>query len=173
MPETLSYTVASTCLSEALIASSSKGVCAILLGEPTADLLADAGGRFANCQFIRDDAALEPVARHFSRCVGAQPQPWSLPLDMRGTQFQYHVWQTLQSIAPGSTVSYSMLAQMLGKPRACRAVASACAANPLAIVVPCHRVLRQDGTLGGYRWGLHRKQQLLQWEKQRLALDSP
>lgn len=170
MPEILRYTYTPTCVGPALIVCSNKGLCAVLLGDCEAQLRRDAIARFINCTLEPDETALEPVCEQIRRCIGNPREPWSLALDIRGTEFQCSVWHALLAIPPGVTVSYSTLAATLGKPHACRAVASACAANPVAIVVPCHRVLRHDGTLGGYRWGLQLKQWLLRRENELLRL---
>ncbi len=114
----------------------------------------------------RDDAALGPWRVGLDRLIDGQDSHPSLPLDIRATAFQRRVWEHLQRIPRGETQSYSAVAKKLGMPKATRAVARACATNPVAIAIPCHRVVREDGELGGYRWGIERKEQLLAMEKQ-------
>ncbi len=158
------YAVSSCALGYCLVAESERGICAILLDDSEAALL-------AQLQQIFPHARREPgsarFAEHIAQVVARLDNPLSpftLPLDLRGTTFQLQVWQALRTLAPGETVSYQTLAAKMGKPKAVRAVASACAANKLAVVVPCHRVVRADGGLSGYRWGVARKAQLLRQE---------
>lgn len=148
-------------LGSILVAATAKGVCAILLGDDPEALVHDLERRFARARLIGADADFE---RLVAQVVGLVEQPRlaaALPLDIRGTAFQQRVWQALAAIPAGSTRSYAELADALGAPRAVRAVASACAANPLAVAIPCHRVVRGDGGLAGYRWGVERKRELL------------
>ena len=147
----------------ALVAATERGIAAVLLGDDRTALIADLQQRFARAQLDTGGALLhrwsDVVLGALAHPSAALVQP--VPLDMYGTAFQQQVWQLLRSIPAGQTRSYSAVAQALGQPQAVRAVASACGANPVAVLVPCHRVLRSDGGLGGYRWGLQRKQQLL------------
>ena len=113
----------------------------------------------------RDDAALAEWKTNLGRLMDGQEAPPSLPLDIRATAFQRRVWECLQRIPRGETRSYGAVAKKIGMPKATRAVARACATNPVAVVIPCHRVVREDGELGGYRWGMERKEQLLAMEK--------
>ncbi|MGG4605010.1 methylated-DNA--[protein]-cysteine S-methyltransferase [Paenalcaligenes sp. Me131] len=147
------------------VAQSQHGVCAILLDDDPQTVLQQLQDLFPNAQLIGDDPDFDALVAHV---VGAIEQPnigIHLPLDIQGTAFQERVWQALREIPPGRTISYSELAQRIGSPKAVRAVANACGANKLAFAIPCHRVVRSSGELGGYRWGLARKQQLLQREQ--------
>ena len=155
------FAVGECSLGSILVAATGKGVCAILLGGDPAALVHDLERRFARATLIGGDRAFEQVV---ARVVGLVERPGTggdLPLDIRGTAFQQRVWQALRRIPAGTTASYSALASSLGAPGAARAVASACAANPLAVAIPCHRVVRTDGGLSGYRWGVERKRALL------------
>ena len=149
-----------------LVAATGKGVCSILLGDDPETLLQDLQSRFTGAQLQGGDAGFE---RWMATVIGFVEAPGiglDLPLDIRGTAFQQRVWQALRDIPVGSTASYAEIAERIGAPRAARAVAGACAANTLAVAIPCHRVLRQDGSLSGYRWGVERKQALLEREAQ-------
>ncbi len=162
--ERIRYALGDTSLGRVLIAETDRGLCTILFGEDDAALVADLRARFARAECISDDAAL---ARHFAEVIRLVDDPahgLDLPLDIRGTAFQQKVWSQLRRIPAGKTVSYSELATRIGTPDAARAIAGACAANPLAVAIPCHRVVRADGALSGYRWGVQRKKKLLQRE---------
>ena len=148
-------------LGRCLVAESERGVCAVLPGEDDALLYAELASLFPNARLHPGDEIFrQRVAQVFSH-LDDHRQPFSLPLDLRGTAFQLQVWQALRQIPAGETRSYRQVAQSIGRPRAVRAVASACAANKLALVIPCHRVVREDGALSGYRWGTARKALLL------------
>ncbi|MBW5976193.1 MULTISPECIES: bifunctional DNA-binding transcriptional regulator/O6-methylguanine-DNA methyltransferase Ada [unclassified Klebsiella] len=148
-------------LGRCLVAESERGMCAVLPGESDALLCAELASLFPNARLHPGDEAFrQRVAQVFSH-LDDHRQPFSLPLDLRGTAFQLQVWQALRQIPAGETRSYRQVAQSIGRPRAVRAVASACAANKLALVIPCHRVVREDGALSGYRWGTARKALLL------------
>ncbi|MBZ7394694.1 bifunctional DNA-binding transcriptional regulator/O6-methylguanine-DNA methyltransferase Ada [Klebsiella michiganensis] len=148
-------------LGRCLVAESGRGVCAVLPGEDDALLYAELASLFPNARLHPGDEIFrQRVAQVFSH-LDDHRQPFSLPLDLRGTAFQLQVWQALRQIPAGETRSYRQVAQSIGRPRAVRAVASACAANKLALVIPCHRVVREDGALSGYRWGTARKALLL------------
>ncbi|HHT0474459.1 TPA: bifunctional DNA-binding transcriptional regulator/O6-methylguanine-DNA methyltransferase Ada [Klebsiella michiganensis] len=148
-------------LGRCLVAESERGVCAVLPGEDDALLCAELASLFPNARLHPGDEIFrQRVAQVFSH-LDDHRQPFSLPLDLRGTAFQLQVWQALRQIPAGETRSYRQVAQSIGRPRAVRAVASACAANKLALVIPCHRVVREDGALSGYRWGTARKALLL------------
>ena len=147
-----------------LVAATPQGICAILLGDDADLLVQDLQQRFPQAQLVGGDAAFERWMAQVIGFVDEPTQGLALPLDVRGTAFQQQVWQALRRIPVGSTVSYSELAQTLGMPQASRAVASACAANAIAVAIPCHRVVRRDGALSGYRWGVDRKRALLQHE---------
>ncbi|WP_266181810.1 methylated-DNA--[protein]-cysteine S-methyltransferase [Dyella humicola] len=147
-----------------MVARHGGGICAILLGDSRADVLGDLQQRFPDAAMIEGD---HQAMRLLHKVVALAESPKTtveLPLDMRGTAFQQRVWQALRNIPAGSTTTYADLARRIGAPRAARAVAQACAANHLAIVIPCHRVVRSDGALSGYRWGVERKRILLQRE---------
>ena len=150
-----------------LVARSDKGVCAISLGDDPDALLREVQERFPRAELVGGDAAFE---RLVARVVGLLEAPnigIDLPLDVRGTAFQQRVWQALRRIPAGQTASYAQIADAIGAPRAVRAVAGACAANTLAVAIPCHRVVRSDGGISGYRWGVARKRELLEREANR------
>jgi AraC family transcriptional regulator, regulatory protein of adaptative response / methylated-DNA-[protein]-cysteine methyltransferase len=162
--ETIAYALGACSLGTVLVASTAKGICAILIGDAEEALVQEVRGRFPN-------AALAPAQPGFAQTlarviafVDAPRAAFDLPLDVRGTVFQQRVWDALRRIPPGETVSYTELAERVGQPSAARAVAGACAANPAAIAIPCHRVLRNDGAISGYRWGVERKRALLDRE---------
>lgn len=159
------YGFAQSPLGLLLAAQSERGVCAILFGESREGLREDLLARFpkAECAEAEDD--FDAVLAEVLRLVEAPGAGFSLPLDIRGTAFQQRVWDALRKIPPGRTASYGEIAAMIGAPKAVRAVGSACGANPLSVAVPCHRALRSDGSLGGYAWGLARKQALLERER--------
>lgn len=158
------YTLADCSLGRCLVAESERGICAILLGDDDATLVADLHELFPAAQDMPADTDFQQRVREVIAAINARDAPLSLPLDIRGTAFQQQVWQALRAIPCGETMSYQQLASAIGKPKAVRAVASACGANKLAIVIPCHRVIRGDGALSGYRWGIARKALLLQRE---------
>jgi AraC family transcriptional regulator of adaptative response/methylated-DNA-[protein]-cysteine methyltransferase len=154
-------------LGSVLVAATDQGVCAIELGDDPDALIRDFQDRFHRADLVGGDAAFEALV---ARVVGLVERPrdaavTDLPLDVRGTAFQERVWRALQAIPPGTTTTYGELAQALGVPRAVRAVAGACAANKLAVAIPCHRVVRRDGSLSGYRWGIERKRALIERER--------
>ncbi|WP_260863831.1 bifunctional DNA-binding transcriptional regulator/O6-methylguanine-DNA methyltransferase Ada [Citrobacter sp. Marseille-Q6884] len=158
------YTLADCILGRCLVAESERGICAILLGNDDATLISELHALFPTAQDAPADADFSQHVSEVIAVINSRNTPLSLPLDIQGTAFQQQVWQALRTIPCGETVSYQQLANAIGKPKAVRAVASACAANKLAIVIPCHRVIRGDGALSGYRWGIARKAQLLQRE---------
>ena len=154
-------------LGSTLVASSERDVCAIFLGNNPEKLLQDLQNTFLNADIIGADRDYE---RLVAKVVGFIETPaigLNLPLDIRGTAYQQRVWQALREIPAGKTLSYSQLAQKIGKPKAVRAVASACAVNKIAVAIPCHRIIRNDGALSGYRWGLARRASLLKKESQK------
>lgn len=148
-----------------LIAASGYGICAISIGDDPDALIRDLRGRFPQAD-PGDDAALAAWLAQVAGYVAQPKQGLDLPLDIRGTVFQQRVWQALRGIPAGSTASYSEIARRIGAPKAMRAVGSACAANVLAVAIPCHRAVRNDGSLSGYRWGVERKRTLLAREAQ-------
>jgi len=149
-----------------LLARSARGVCTILLGDTPAELYADLQQRLPKAQLVENDQALAPLLKTITDFLAAPLTSVDFPLDIQGSDFQKSVWAVLQSIPVGQTLSYSEVAERLQKPKAVRAVANACAANPLALVIPCHRILRADGGISGYRWGVERKRALLAKEQQ-------
>ena len=149
-----------------LVAVTERGICKLSLGDAPAPLIADLEAEFERAERIRDDDGVGYwVGRIIAYLEGWQPD-LSLPLDLRATAFQLKVWRELQAIPVGETRSYSEVAAAIGHPTASRAVANACARNPVALVIPCHRIIRADKSLGGYRWGLERKRALLERERQ-------
>ena len=161
---TIRFAVGECSLGSILVAATDKGVCAILLGDDPELLVRDLQDRFDRAELIGGDAEFEGLV---AQVVGLVEQPrlgHDLPLDVRGTAFQQRVWQALQEIPAGETASYAQVAERIGRPSAVRAVAQACAANALAVAIPCHRVVRNDGALSGYRWGVERKRALLERE---------
>jgi AraC family transcriptional regulator, regulatory protein of adaptative response / methylated-DNA-[protein]-cysteine methyltransferase len=162
--ETIRFAVGECSLGSVLVAATGRGVCAILLGDDPDALVQDLQRRFSNAQLVGGDAEFEQLVAKVVGLVESPGQGWNLPLDVRGTAFQQRVWQALREIPAGSTVSYSQVAARVGAPKAVRAVAQACASNAVAVAIPCHRVVRRDGGLSGYRWGVERKRALLQRE---------
>jgi AraC family transcriptional regulator of adaptative response/methylated-DNA-[protein]-cysteine methyltransferase len=163
--QVIRFAVGPCALGEILVAASERGVCAILMGDDAESLLRDLQDRFPAATLMGGDASFEQWVAQVVGFVEAPALGLRLPLDIRGTAFQQRVWQALQAIPAGQTASYSEVAERIGAPKAVRAVASACAANALAVAIPCHRVVRQDGSLSGYRWGIERKRALLACER--------
>jgi AraC family transcriptional regulator of adaptative response/methylated-DNA-[protein]-cysteine methyltransferase len=152
----------STCsLGSILVASSGKGVCAILLDDDPVVLLEQLSDRFPYAAMVAGDEDLAGLVSKVVAFIEAPGCGLDLPLDVHGTAFQRRVWQVLRAIPAGSTLSYAEVAGRIGSPKAVRAVAQACAMNAIAVAIPCHRVIRRDGALSGYRWGIARKQALL------------
>lgn len=152
-------------LGDILVAESPRGICAILLGDSPQALIESLQDHFPHAQLLGNDADFE---YRVATVVGFVDQPaaeLNLPLDIRGTAFQQRVWHALRTIPPGETLSYSQVAERIGSPKAVRAVAGACAANLLAVAIPCHRVVKNDGNISGYRWGVARKKSLLEKEQ--------
>lgn len=158
------FAVAQCSLGALLVAQSNRGVCAISLGDDPETLVHELQDRFPNAELVGGDAAFEEIVAQVVGFVEAPKASLGLPLDLQGTAFQQRVWQALQQIPPGQTVSYAALARRIGQPKAVRAVAQACGANRIAVAIPCHRVVRTDGALSGYRWGVERKRTLLERE---------
>ena len=158
------FAIGQCSLGSILVAQSSKGVCSILMGDDPDRLVRDLEKQFPNANLIGGEPGYEQLV---AKVVGLIEQPglgFDLPLDIRGTAFQRRVWKALQQIPPGSTASYTDVAKKIGMPKAVRAVAQACGSNGLAVAIPCHRVVRLDGSLSGYRWGVERKRSLLERE---------
>ena len=168
----IEFAIGESSLGAILVARSQRGVCAISLGDDADLLLRELQDRFPRAELVGGDTGFE---RLVAQVVGMIEQPnlgIDLPLDVRGTAFQQRVWQALGQIPPGQTASYAQIAQRIGSPKAVRAVAQACAANTLAVASPCHRVVRSDGGLSGYRWGVERKRELLLRENESLSSSS-
>jgi AraC family transcriptional regulator of adaptative response/methylated-DNA-[protein]-cysteine methyltransferase len=161
----ISYTIADSTMGRLLVAVTERGVCAVRMADNDAELEKDLREEFPHAQITRDDSALrEPVQKILNHLDKNEPR-LDLPLDIRATAFQRQVWEKLRTIPYGETVSYAEVAKALGNPGAVRAVGRACATNPVALVIPCHRVVREDQSMGGYRWGLERKKKLLERER--------
>lgn len=160
----ISYTIVDSSMGRLLVAMTERGVCAVRMGDNDAELEKDLREEFPEAQIERAASNLrEPVEKILNHLDHNEPR-LDLPLDIRATAFQRQVWEKLRAIPYGQTASYTDVAKAVGKPRAVRAVGRACATNPVALVIPCHRVVREDKGLGGYRWGLERKQKLLEKE---------
>jgi AraC family transcriptional regulator of adaptative response/methylated-DNA-[protein]-cysteine methyltransferase len=160
------FAVGQCSLGAILVAQSDRGICAILLGDDPHQLVCDLQDQFRRANLIGADTEFEQLIAHVVGFIEAPAIGLDLPLDVRGTAFQERVWQALREIPVGSTASYADIAQRIGSPKAVRAVAQACGANSLAVAIPCHRVVRSDGNLSGYRWGVERKRELLSRETQ-------
>jgi AraC family transcriptional regulator, regulatory protein of adaptative response / methylated-DNA-[protein]-cysteine methyltransferase len=158
------FAVGECSLGAILVAATGKGICAIALGDDPETLLRALQDRFPKAQLIGGDKDFEATVAKVVGLIEAPGVGLDLPLDLRGTLFQQRVWQALREIPAGTTASYGEIAKRIGAPRAVRAVAQACGANPVAVAIPCHRVVRTDGALGGYRWGIARKRALLDRE---------
>jgi AraC family transcriptional regulator, regulatory protein of adaptative response / methylated-DNA-[protein]-cysteine methyltransferase len=161
----ITYAMGKSSLGAVLVARRPAGVCAILLGDNPERLRRDLGEIFQNCTISASDGAL---ACELAAAIGLAERPWGAfepPLAIGGTEFQRRVWSAVRDVPAGETVSYAEIARRIGAPSSLRAVAGACAANVLAIAIPCHRILRSNGSLSGYRWGLERKRTLLEREK--------
>ena len=161
----ISYTIIDSPFGRLLIAATREGICSVSLGESDAFVETALVNEYPAASIQRDDDALKDLASQFSEYFRNQRFGRVLPLDLHGTPFQIKVWERLQSIPPGTTRSYQQIANDLGSPKAVRAVARACASNPTILLIPCHRVVRKNGELGGYRWGLERKRALLMHER--------
>ena len=158
------FAVGQCSLGAILVARSKKGICAITLGDNPDELVRDLQDRFPNANLIGADRGFERLVAQVVGFVEAPRIGLDLPLDVRGTAFQQRVWQALRGIPAGKTASYAEVARRIGKPKAVRAVAQACGANKIAVAIPCHRVVKNDGVLSGYRWGVERKRALLEKE---------
>ena len=162
---TITYAITRCSLGVLLVAATSRGVCTIELGDSPDALRRRLGQRFAKATVVQDDRAVKPCVEAVTRYLDAPAQNIDLPLDVRGTAFQRRVWTALRRLRAGTTTTYTDLARRIGQPRAARAVARACASNTIALAIPCHRVIRGDGSLSGYRWGVERKRTLLDRER--------
>jgi AraC family transcriptional regulator of adaptative response/methylated-DNA-[protein]-cysteine methyltransferase len=161
----IGYAVGSSLLGHVLVASTGRGVCAVILGRSAAELTSQLHNQFPEA-VITEQPDLSLVLAQVLSQLTEHPAALDLPLDLRATAFQMRVWEALRNIPRGETRTYAQLAREIGQPTAVRAVARACATNPVAVVIPCHRVIGSDGKLTGYRWGVERKQKLLEIEKQ-------
>ena len=164
---TLRYTTVPTAVGLMLVAITERGIAAVSFGETEAALVASLRSDYPKAVLRRDRKGLEKPVSRLLQCLNGKAAVGDLPLDVKATAFQRKIWQALQQIPRGQTRSYREIARMIGQPTAARAVARACAGNPVAVVIPCHRVVRGNGHLAGYRWGLERKQRLLAWERTR------
>jgi len=159
------FAIGKSSLGQVLVAVTDKGVAAIFLGDDPDLLIHELRDRFPKADIVAADATLERWMAVIIDLVERPSIRFDLPLDVRGTAFQLRVWEALRRIPAGATANYSEIAIQIGRPSAARAVASACAANPLAIAIPCHRVVRSDESISGYRWGVDRKAELLRRER--------
>jgi len=167
------YTIANCSLGRLLVAATERGVCSVALGDSDAELVKGLFAEYPNASIDSKDTAISPALNLWLNQVlehvnGKSPRI-DLPLDIQATAFQWRVWNELRQIPLGATRSYQEIAKAIGKPKAIRAVARACAGNHAALVIPCHRVIREDKSLGGYRWGLERKRKLLETEEHALT----
>lgn len=161
---TIQFAIGKSSLGKVLVAQNEKGICAILLDDDADILLADLQSRFPKTLLVKGDIDFEQMLQSVIQFIEDPTLAFNLPLDIRGTVFQQQVWDALQKIPLGETRSYADVAALINSPKAVRAVAGACAANHLAVAIPCHRVVRSDGDLSGYRWGVARKKALLERE---------
>ena len=162
--EHLTFAIGACSLGTLMVARTGRGIRAILLGDSRADVLNNLSQRFPHAAMTEGDHRAIRLLHQVAALIESPKTDIDLALDMRGTDFQQRVWRALRDIPAGSTASYAEIAARVGAPEAVRAVAQACAANHVAVVIPCHRVVRSDGTLSGYRWGVERKRALLQRE---------
>ena len=160
-PRTIRFTIEKCWLGTVLVATTDEGICAILLGDDPGKLRRDLAARFPEAELIGEDTSLDRLMAKVVAFIESPTEALDLPLDARGTDFQRRVWQALRDIPAGSTATYSEIAARIGAPKEAYAVGEACAANMIAVAIPCHRVVRKDGTLAGYRWGVNRKRALL------------
>jgi AraC family transcriptional regulator of adaptative response/methylated-DNA-[protein]-cysteine methyltransferase len=161
----IGYVIAKSSLGKILVGATERGISAVYLGDAEAKLIEELRGEYPQAEISAAGDSFERWVREIVQRVEGNPPRVELPLDLQATAFQRRVWEELQRIPRGTTRTYTQVAQALGNPKSVRAVARACATNPVSIVVPCHRVIRQDGSMAGYRWGLSRKEQLLAQER--------
>jgi AraC family transcriptional regulator of adaptative response/methylated-DNA-[protein]-cysteine methyltransferase len=162
---TISYVIARCGLGRILLAGTERGICMLSLGDNARDLEAALRAEFPAARLEKADETLQSWLDDILLHLDGHKPALELPLDVQATAFQWRVWYELQKIPYGSTKTYSEVAEAIGQPKAARAVARACATNPVSVVIPCHRVVREDGSMGGYRWGLGRKEELLRQER--------
>ena len=169
----INFTIVESPLGRLLLAATTRGVCRVMIGDSDRALEADLKSEYPQATISRDDRILSAQVRSLiSYLRGGSPHP-DLPIDVRATAFQWRVWRELQAIPYGETRTYREVASAIGRPTATRAVARACATNPIALLIPCHRVIRTDGSMGGYRWGIKRKERLLEQERTRRQAGGP
>lgn len=161
------YSIGNSSLGRVLIGATDRGICSIRFGDSVEKLKSELQKEYPEANITRGQTELREWTTLILKYLKGWQKELNLPLDIRATTFQWRVWKALQKIPYGSTLSYSKVAKSIGRPSAARAVARACATNPVALVIPCHRVVREDGNPGGYRWGLHRKETLLKQEAQK------
>lgn len=161
----IGYALLDSPLGRLLVAATARGVCAVYMGDRDGPLITALAGEYPRAEIRRDEEGLGRWAAEVLNHLKGKQRRLDLPLDLQATSFQQRVWQELQSIPYGETRTYRQVAERLGRPTATRAVARACATNPVSLVIPCHRVVREDGGLAGYRWGVQRKQALLDKER--------
>ena len=161
----IGYTTAKCSLGVLLVAGTEKGICSVKLSDTESQLESNLRAEYPEAEIRRNDRALSPPVKDLLNYLNGKQPRLDLPLDIRATAFQWQVWENLRAIPYGETKSYSQVATAMGQPKAVRAVARACATNPVALVIPCHRVIREDQSLGGYRWGLDRKKRILAQER--------
>ena len=166
----IEYSITKTSLGHVLVGATERGISAIYLGENDKQLVAELRAEYSKADVSRNSEGNAAWVKEIIKRIEGEAPSVELPLDVQATAFQRRVWQELQKIPLGTTRTYRQVARALGKPNSVRAVARACATNPVSIVVPCHRVIRTDGQLAGYRWGLKRKQELLEREGSQLKL---
>jgi AraC family transcriptional regulator of adaptative response/methylated-DNA-[protein]-cysteine methyltransferase len=164
----IDFTIADSPLGRLLLAATARGVCRVMIGDEDAALERDLRGEFPQAVVRRNDRLLSDRVRVLLEHLRGRSPHADLPLDVRATAFQWRVWRQLQAIPYGQTRTYQQVAASIGRPTATRAVARACATNPVALLIPCHRVIRTDGAMGGYRWGIPRKEALLKQERDRV-----
>ncbi len=162
----IDYSIASTSLGKLLVAATGEGVCSVQFGDSDGQLLADLEQRFCNAQISLGSEMFSDTVACVAELIERPNALADVPIDVQGTAFQEKVWRVLRGVPVGKTMNYKEVAVAMGKPDAHRAVANACGANPVALLIPCHRVVRADGSSGGYRWGIERKSKLLKSEKQ-------
>jgi AraC family transcriptional regulator of adaptative response/methylated-DNA-[protein]-cysteine methyltransferase len=167
MDQEILFSTGECVLGMVLVARSERGVCAILLGDDAGELRRDLERRFPQCRLREENAELDPLVAKVAGFLEAPAIGLDVPLDVRGSPFELRVWRALQEIPAGSTETYAEVARRIGAPQSAKEVGEACAANVLAAAIPCHRVVRKDGGLGGYRWGVKRKRALLEFESTR------
>lgn len=165
---TINYTTLPCELGRLLVAATTHGICAVRLGDTDEKLEADLRAEYPGAEIINSQSTLAPAVQKLLNYLAGKQPVIDLPLDIQATAFQAQVWKNLRAIPYGETRSYSELARAMGQPTAVRAVARACASNPVALIVPCHRVIRSDSSLGGYRWGIERKKRLLEQERKQM-----